>query len=131
MGILKRAKASAALSRRAEELLYEQTLDEYESGNIRRGLWAQALAESDGDESRAKGTYIRLRVRAMIDEGVIVDQISDELAGANQQPNPPSPKSAVEPSGVPENPEAKGLYWAAAILLAVLFIFGIMNAAKY
>lgn len=85
MGIVDRLKTSAALSRKAEEFLYERALDEYECGDIRRGLWAQALAEAEGNESRAKGLYLKLRVRAMVDEGVIADQVMQQ---AERLPEP-------------------------------------------
>ena len=74
-----RARAAAALSRKSDELLYEQALNEFESNDIRRGLWAQALAEAQGDEVRAKGSYLKLRVRAMVDEGALIREAANEL----------------------------------------------------
>jgi hypothetical protein len=41
-------KASSAINRRAEEYLYSIAYDEYEAGNIRKGLWAQAIAKAEG-----------------------------------------------------------------------------------
>ena len=75
MSLLSKVRTSVALNRKAQEVLYEMALDEFEAGDIRRGLWAQALAEADGDEARAKGFYLKLRVRAMQDDGAIMDAV--------------------------------------------------------
>lgn len=38
-------------------------LEEIESGTPDKALWAQALVSADGDENRARATYIRLRMK--------------------------------------------------------------------
>lgn len=43
---------------------YARALDEIESAKVDRGLWAQALAETDGDLQKAKARYIRLRTQS-------------------------------------------------------------------
>ena len=60
-----------------EERRYEQAVSEIASGNVRAGLWAQAFAESDGDNVRAQAAYLRLRVRAISAE--------EEFDGAQRQ----------------------------------------------
>ena len=47
-------KKNIIQSRKNEEWLYEKVLAEVESGNIRRGLYAKALSQSDGDEKKHK-----------------------------------------------------------------------------
>ena len=54
--------------RLAEEMLYAEAMREIESGIRRDGLWGKAIAESDGDEKKAKAFYLKLRVQALKDE---------------------------------------------------------------
>ena len=61
-------KLNSAKSRLFEERIYELVSKEIESGQKRAGLWAKALATSDGSEERAKSKYIKLRVQSMKDE---------------------------------------------------------------
>ena len=46
-----------------EDKLYEQALDELEKDTKVKAIWAKALAESDGDEKKAKAFYIKDRVK--------------------------------------------------------------------
>jgi len=43
-----------------ENKIWEQVGDEFNS-NRNKGLWAKCFAESNGDESKAKATYLRIR----------------------------------------------------------------------
>lgn len=108
MGIFDRARESirigklkAAELRRLEELLHEVVDEEMQAGEIRRGLWTKALAESDGDEIRAKGKYISLRVQSLTDEMLVM---SDALAAANaalqkyRPVAPPKPRVPLDPN---------------------------------
>lgn len=45
----------------SEERSYEIAADEFDSHNIRRGLYIKLLAEADGDEKIAKARYIKKR----------------------------------------------------------------------
>ena len=51
-----------------DESLYEQVLEELESGDIRRWLWAKAQVSADGDAKAAKVAYIRLRADQLKEE---------------------------------------------------------------
>ena len=51
-----------------EEALYKQVLDEVESGVMRKGIYAKALADSSGDGGKAQSLYIKYRVQSLIDE---------------------------------------------------------------
>ena len=51
-----------------EEVLYRQVLDEMESGVMRKGIYAKALADGLGDEGKAQSLYIKYRVQSLIDE---------------------------------------------------------------
>jgi len=62
-----------------EERLYEEALVELESGHLRVGLWAKALASSDGDEQKARGLYLKYRVQAMNDEAEIAEGFAEHM----------------------------------------------------
>ena len=47
----------------ADEAIYEAAMKELDGGERRSGVWAKALAESDGDEAKAKARYIQYRVQ--------------------------------------------------------------------
>ena len=60
---------STSKERRArEEAFYELALQEVISGNIRPGLWAKAMATSNGSDEAVRGQYLKLRVLSMLDE---------------------------------------------------------------
>lgn len=48
-----------------DEHYYARAAEEIAGGEVRPGLWAKALAETDYDEPRARARYLKLRVRAM------------------------------------------------------------------
>lgn len=49
-----------------DDALYQQAYEELESGQINKGLWAKALVESDGNESKARAKYIKTRCKNML-----------------------------------------------------------------
>ena len=61
-------------ARQAEEAMFEQVAAEMAARDIKKGLWAKALALSDGSAERAKALYIKLRVQALRDEAVLKAQ---------------------------------------------------------
>ena len=73
MSFFTHAKASRAAAKVAEELIYEQVAAEVAAGAIRQGLWAKAIAESDGNEAAAKARYIKLRVELLIAEADLAE----------------------------------------------------------
>jgi hypothetical protein len=68
MGIFDKVKKTTINSRRYEEKLYEVALEEVESGEIRKGLYAKALSKADGDKEKADGIYLKLRVQSILDD---------------------------------------------------------------
>ena len=68
MSIIGRFRSAAAARRKLEEILYECVATELSNGEQKAGLWAQALAETDYDEKKAKAKYITLRVQSLKDE---------------------------------------------------------------
>ena len=51
-----------------EEALYKQVLDEVESGVMRKGIYAKALADGLGNEGKAQALYIKYRVQSLVEE---------------------------------------------------------------
>ena len=80
MSFFSSAKAKLAASKLAEEQLYAQAAEEAASGQIRRGLWAKAIAETGGDEAAAKAHYLKLRVEIMRAEAEVTDFVAKEAA---------------------------------------------------
>ena len=71
MGLLDKLKrkieTTLSESRLEEELLYKHVLEEMDAGIIRDGLFAKALANSSGDEDKARSLYMKYRVRSVQD----------------------------------------------------------------
>jgi len=63
----RRAEGLLSESRLEEELMYKHILEEMKDGIVRDGLYAKALANSDGDEVRAKALYMKFRVQSIKD----------------------------------------------------------------
>ena len=61
-------KAETAKARLQEEKMYEQVQEEINLGKKRDGLWAKAIAKSNGSEDKALSIYIALRVQSIKDE---------------------------------------------------------------
>ena len=68
MGIFDKPKKIAIESRRFQEKLYEVALEDFETGEIKKGLYAKALSMADGNEEKAKGIYLKLRVKSIMDD---------------------------------------------------------------
>ena len=63
----------------AEEQLHGFADEEIAANSIRPGVWAKAVAESDGDEAKAKASYIKLRVEAMKAKAVFTSILHHSL----------------------------------------------------
>ena len=85
MSIFTSAKAKLAAQKLAEEQLYEFAAEEIAANNIRPGLWAKAIAESDGDDAKAKARYIKLRVETMKAEADLQDHASENAYKAEAE----------------------------------------------
>ena len=57
-----------AYTRQDEEALYEIAAAEIAVRRVKKGLWAKAYAQCEGDPNRTKALYIKLRVQALKDE---------------------------------------------------------------
>jgi len=88
MKFFDRIKASTAVSRLLEEKMYKTVLDELSDGIRRDGLWAKALAKSNGNDGKAKSLYIEYRVQSIKDETEITkvnQEISEEAERRYQE----------------------------------------------
>jgi len=86
--MLKKFRRDAAARRLLEEKLFEYVALEIQRGIRRQGLWAKALAQSDGSEERAKSSYIRLRVQSLKDEAKIEEAIGEMMESLMASDNP-------------------------------------------
>lgn len=50
------------VSKEAEYQLYEKVATDIENNNIQKGVWAKALSEAGGDETKQKAIYLELMV---------------------------------------------------------------------
>ena len=71
-------RRNSAAARLLEEQLYEQVVNELSNGQKRNGLWAKALANSDGAEEKAKALYIKYRVQSIKDEIEVSEALNEE-----------------------------------------------------
>ena len=55
-------------TRQNEEALYEIVAAEMAVRKIKKGLWAKAYAQCEGDQNRTRALYVKLRVQALKDE---------------------------------------------------------------
>ena len=86
MSIWKNVHDKVVLGRLEEEALYEVALDQYESGARRRGLWAKALVEAEGDPAKTEAVYLRFLVAALRDELYVASRVHQQpLTSARSQ----------------------------------------------
>lgn len=62
MSIFDSFKANLYRSAIDDSQYYEVVSEEVQNGQIRPGLWAKAIAETSGDQEKAKALYLKLRV---------------------------------------------------------------------
>ena len=93
MAAFKRPSTPDIEARHFEEKVYEAVAQELESGVRREGLWLKAIANADGDETKAKALYIRYRAQALLDEAHVAAHVAKNAAQTAQSPPrwPPPP----------------------------------------
>lgn len=75
-------KKKLIINRTQDEILYEYVLDEMEAGIKVKGLWAKAIAHSDGIEAKVISIYMQFRVQDIKDQFTAL-QISYEEMSRN------------------------------------------------
>ena len=73
-----------------KEEFYKQVLEEVESGQMRKGIYAKALADGLGDVGKAQSLYIKYRVQSLVDEEKqrtqsLIDEENAEIAEREEQ----------------------------------------------
>ena len=79
MGLFKNYKRQAAWTRKQEESVYDFIAEEMDKGIIRKGLMTKALSETEGNQERAKGAYIKLRFQSIKDEFIIYEEFLEAI----------------------------------------------------
>jgi NAD(P)-dependent dehydrogenase (short-subunit alcohol dehydrogenase family) len=123
MSIFTSAKAKLAAQKLAEEQLYEFAAEEIAANNIRPGLWAKAIAESDGDDAKAKARYIKLRVETMKAEADLGQFAREEALKAKEKEYSPESKEFT-----PTGPPVEDAEVAAWTIVALMILFGVSLA---
>jgi hypothetical protein len=77
--MFKRMKLNSAMARLVEEKLYEMAIDELGNGNVRKGIWAKAIAKSNGNKEQERSKYLELRVESLKDEAQVIESIIGSL----------------------------------------------------
>jgi hypothetical protein len=108
--MFKRLRLNSAKSRLVEERLYEMVMDELETGNMRRGIWAKAVAKSNGNDNQARSKYLELRVESLKDEAHVIQSI---LESEENKPN------LIEPES---NSSGIGLFLGLFAVVSLLFL---------
>ncbi|MCA0914603.1 hypothetical protein [Marinobacter nauticus] len=93
--MFKNLRLGSAQARAIEERLFAEALEELSRGELRNGLWAKAISESEGDKDKAQAIYLRLRVQAMKDETVIMEAIME----ASTSQSAKEVQSVADPKG--------------------------------
>jgi len=76
--LFEKFKRNSAAARLLEEQLYERVVLELSQNQRRDGLWAKAMANSDGSEDKAKSLYIKYRVQSIKDEAEINEAVAEQ-----------------------------------------------------
>ena len=118
-------KRSAA-ARIIEEQLYEQVVNELASGKRRNGLWAKAIASSNGQDEKAKALYIQYRVQSLKDEYELLHEES-EVKESSGNTAPIDAKEVNLPKDSDVAPEESTLWihvlvWSIAGLILLGFL---------
>lgn len=105
--------------RATDEQVYALVLKEIESGKRSDGLWAKAMADSNGNSDKAKSIYIKYRAVA------IKDEVALEKSREGASESKASPKSKPENSRTNLKPANKEQPWSnnyTLILVGIAFI---------
>jgi hypothetical protein len=68
-----------------EEKLYGIAYSEIAQNEVKHGVWAKALVQAKGDESRAKAIYIELRIQSILDEITVEQAMHEKLKAIEEQ----------------------------------------------
>lgn len=90
-------KSRAALDRIAEEKLYEAAYRELDSGHRRAGLWAKAVAKSEGSKEKTRSLYIQLLIQRYKDDSHLQAEIMREALNEHMKHQPQTQARDAKP----------------------------------
>ena len=89
MGFIRDLKArhrvAKYLSTAQEQALYALVVEEIAEDKVLPGLWVMAVAESEGNKSKAEGKYLKLRVDMLRGELAISEEVSAALEAEERE----------------------------------------------
>ncbi|MEH6550082.1 MAG: hypothetical protein V7744_08870 [Pseudomonadales bacterium] len=85
MKLFDKLRIRSASERLMEEQLYQVVVDELRQGQKREGLWAKAIARSDGSEDKAKSLYLKYRVQSIIDENKVAQVLAEDAIAKEEE----------------------------------------------
>lgn len=110
-------KDQIVIGKKIDETFYAAALDEFLSGKLRAGLMAKAIAQSDGNEQRAKGVYIRLLADAIRDDHYLVHRSNEESLRIQQQADEKIKQELARRSDQAQAKKKGGGGWIGLIIL--------------
>ena len=124
--------------RLSEVQLYEMVAEEIANNQQSKGLWAKAIAETEGEIEKAKALYIKLRVQMIMDEWAYADKVqaeeaerrrrTDEAASAAEMERREEEESRRRQTQAQKNwdqPQYQKDYVPLVIILGTLAVLGI------
>lgn len=113
-------KDQLVIGKKIDENFYAAALDEFRSGQLRPGLMAKAIVQSDGDEQKAKAVYIRLLADKIRDDQYLVSRANEESLRTQQQADHKIRREQAPRAAQPDA-EKKGYdNWIGLIILLVI-----------
>lgn len=92
--VIARAHPTAQPTTNTEEI-WAKALHEFDHGQRRLGLWSRVFAEADGDEGKAKASYLKNRVAEMLSERRALSPFSN---ASLQPPAKAEPTHLIRPA---------------------------------
>jgi hypothetical protein len=100
----KKSSSATDISNVNESKYWEQALDEFNSAERNKSLWAKSFSECEGDENKAKAKYLSIRF--------------NELASINK--SVPVNKELVQKSTEPKNKEGYGIFFGILLVVGLM-----------
>lgn len=124
------------LRRLQKEAFYAAALTEFQSGQIRQGIMAQALAASGGDEAKARIVYIQLLAKAINDDSYLAARTreqkeKEDAAELGRQSHIEQYNKKYVPPISDQNGPMTWLLWifiGSIIAFFFLFLIGVIGA---
>ncbi len=117
------------------DALYEYVMEEMEKEELHKGLWAKALALSEGNNDKAKSLYMQYRVQAIKDEckssGLSLkklskEQLFDAIKNGFKSDKEPS-KTDEKPQEEKEEKKSYTKFGGWLIFFAITLVIGNLN----